>query len=72
MAYSPLCSESFQQPHEVGSVFISQFTDGEIEAQRGEMLPPGLTAGHWSWDYQTLCLIGDFQARNPSASFEAL
>lgn len=67
MVYSPLCaSESFQQPHEVGSVFISHFTDGEIQAQRGEMLPQGLTAGHWSWDYRSLCLIGDFQAQNPS------
>lgn len=39
-------SESFQPSHEVGSL-ISHLPDGATEAQRGQVLAQGVTAGWW-------------------------
>lgn len=68
-----LCfSESFQQRHEVGSVFISHFTNGETEAQRGEILAERLTAGsQQSQDCLIVCLVCDSPGQNPSACIQA-
>lgn len=68
-----LCfSESFQQPHEVDSVFISHFTGGETEAQRGEILAEHLAAGgQQSQDCLTVCLVCDSPGQNPSTCIQA-
>lgn len=64
------CSESFQQPREAGSGFISHFAGGETEAQRGSPRALGLTAGNGhSQDCLTFCWVCDSLGWSPSACF---